>query len=83
MTAIYLKNRSSTIAVKGTTPEEIWSGSKVDLSHLQVFGCKAYALILDKDGAKTDSKAKLYCMLQYCERTKGYRLADLRETWKS
>jgi transposase InsO family protein len=34
VTAIYLKNSSPTVAEKDATPEEIWSGSKVDLSHL-------------------------------------------------
>jgi hypothetical protein len=34
MTAIYFKNRSPTTAAKGATPEDKWSGSKVDLSQL-------------------------------------------------
>jgi hypothetical protein len=57
-------------------------GSKAYLSHLQVFGCKVYALIPDKDKPKLNSKAELYCMLRYCESTKGYRLADLQRREK-
>lgn len=34
-TAVYLKNRSPHKATKGTTPEEIWTGRKVNLSHLK------------------------------------------------
>ncbi|XP_039313822.1 uncharacterized protein LOC105196674 isoform X3 [Solenopsis invicta] len=41
-TAVYLKNRSPHKAVKGKTPQEIWTGEKVDLSHLKVFGCIGY-----------------------------------------
>jgi hypothetical protein len=82
MTAIYLKNRSPRTVVKRATSEEIWSGSKVDLSHLRVFGRKAYALIPDKDRSKIGSKAKLYFMLGYCDRTKGSTLADLERPGK-
>ncbi|CAH2097396.1 unnamed protein product [Euphydryas editha] len=42
MTAIYLKNRSPTTALAGRIPEEVWTGSHVDLSHLQV--TKGYRL---------------------------------------
>jgi transposase InsO family protein len=35
-TAVYLKNRSPHSSVPGKTPEEVWSGTKVDLSHLRV-----------------------------------------------
>ncbi|CAH2100383.1 unnamed protein product [Euphydryas editha] len=45
MTAIYLKNRSPTAALGGRIPEEVWTGSKLDLSHLRVFGCVAYICI--------------------------------------
>lgn len=44
-TAIYLKNRSPTAALSGGIPEQLWTGSKVDLSHLRVFGSRAYSLI--------------------------------------
>lgn len=40
-TAIYLKNRSPTDAVKDAVPEEIWSGSKIDISNLKIFECRA------------------------------------------
>lgn len=42
-TAVYIKNRSPTIAVKGVTPEEKWTNKKVSISHLRIFGCIAYA----------------------------------------
>eukprot|EP00253_Pinus_taeda_P019794 PITA_19794 len=37
-TVVYLLNRSPTQAVKGKTPEEVWSGRKPKISHLKVFG---------------------------------------------
>lgn len=81
-TAIYLKNRSPTVAVSGATPEEIWTGAKVDVSDLRVFGCKAYAHIPKECRKKLDSKSQEYIMVGYCEHTKGYRLADPSEPGK-
>lgn len=76
MTAIYLKNRSPTVALTGCTPEEAWTGSKVDLSHLRVFGCAAYSLIPEQKRQKLDAKAKSYIFVGYSDTSKGYRLAD-------
>ena len=41
-TVVYLLNGSPTQAVKGKTPEEVWSGRKPKISHLKVFGSVAY-----------------------------------------
>ena len=42
MAAVYLRNRSPTKALTDATPYEAWRGDKPDLSHLRVFGCRAY-----------------------------------------
>jgi transposase InsO family protein len=42
-TAVYLKNRSPTVAVRGATPYEAWFGRKPGVAHLRVFGCQAFA----------------------------------------
>lgn len=75
-TAIYLKNRSPTIAVRNKTPEEVWTGRKTDLSHLKVFGCKVYMHIPDQKRTKWDPKSKELIFVGYCEESKGYRLID-------
>ncbi|XP_045452164.1 uncharacterized protein LOC123661222 [Melitaea cinxia] len=67
MTAIYLKNRSPTTALAGRMPEEVWTGSKVDLSHLRVFGCIAYCLIPSQKRRKLDAKGKLVIFVGYSE----------------
>lgn len=82
MTAIYVKNRSPTAAIPEATPEELWSGSKIDISNLRVFGCKAYVHIPKELRRKLDPKSKEYVMVGYCEHTKGYRLADLSQAGK-
>lgn len=73
---MYLKNRSPTIAVTGITPEEAWSGGKVDLKFLRVFGCKAFMHIPDVKRKKLDPKSLELVFVGYCENTKGYRLID-------
>ena len=72
-TAVYLKNRSPTKAVKDMTPFEAWKNTKPKVGHLRVFGCEAFAHI-PKD--KLDAKARKCIFLGYGEETKGYRLYD-------
>lgn len=73
-TAVYLKNLSPTKAVKGSTPEEAWTSKKVNIGHLRVFGCLAYAIV--ENCKKLDSRNKKFIFVGYCEGTKGYRLID-------
>lgn len=75
-TAVYLKNRAPTVAVKGKTPLEAWSGKKPNLSHLRVFGSKAFAHVPKEKRRKLDPKSIQCIMLGYCEESKGYRLWD-------
>jgi hypothetical protein len=55
-TACYLYNRTprrygDLIA----TPEEMWTGRKLDLSHLRVFGCVTYAQLAKEQRGKLDN----------------------------
>lgn len=76
-TAVYLKNRSPHKAVKDCTPEEKWSGRKINLKHLKVFGCIAHAHVPDQLRKKFDPKSKEYLFVGYDEHTKAYRLFDV------
>jgi hypothetical protein len=40
--AVYIMNRTPTMAVHGMTPEEKFTGKKLDVSHLRMFGYIAY-----------------------------------------
>ena len=75
-TAVYLRNRSPTVAVKGKTPFEAWTGRKPNVKHLRVFGCEAYAHVPKDERKKLDSKARKCILLGYGAETKGYRLYD-------
>ena len=40
--AMTLRNASPTHALTDMTPEEAWSGNKPNVSHLKIFGCRAF-----------------------------------------
>eukprot|EP00253_Pinus_taeda_P016023 PITA_16023 len=61
-TVVYLLNQSPTQAVKGKTPEEVWSGRKPKISHLKVFGSIAYVWIPAAKRSKLDSKSQKLMM---------------------
>ena len=77
-TAAYLRNRVSTRSLKEKqTPYEKWYGRKPDVSHLRVFGCMAYAYILDANrNGKLSKKAERLPFIGYSLQMKGYRLID-------
>ena len=79
-TAVYLRNRSPTTAVKGMTPFEALTGEKPRVDTLRVFGCLAYAHIPKDERQKFDSKARRCIFLGYGTVTKGYRLYDVNRS---
>lgn len=81
-TAIYLKNKSPTVAVENATPEELWISNKVNLKHLRVFGCRVLAHIPKELRTKLDPKSKECIMVGYSETSKGYRLTDPKRPGK-
>ena len=75
-TACYLRNRSSTTAVKGMTPHEALYGEKPCVQNLKIFGCDAYAHVPKDERSKLDAKAQKCVLLGYGTETKGYRLLN-------
>lgn len=75
-TACYLRNRSPTSSLEGRIPIEVWTGRKVSLAHLKIFGCLAHKHIEKNKRDKLDPKSKQLIFVGYCENTKGYRLFD-------
>ena len=53
--AVYIRNRSPTRALNNITPYEAWRGEKPNLSHLRVFGCRAF-MYLHKQQRSSTSK---------------------------
>ncbi len=74
LTAVILRNRSPTIAVKGMTPYESFIGRKPDVSNLRVFGCDAYMHVPRETRKKWDAKSVKCIFIGYSLIRKGYRL---------
>ncbi|KAG6394959.1 hypothetical protein SASPL_145550 [Salvia splendens] len=56
------------------TPQEAWTGIKPWITHLRVFGSKAYAHVLDQTRIKLDDKSKPFISIGYDSNSKGYKL---------
>ena len=72
--AVYTRNWCPTKAVVAKTPQEAWSGKKLCIAHMRVFGCIAYAMVPDVKRGKLDAKGTKCLLLGYCEGTNAYRL---------
>ena len=70
-TAVYLINRSPNASLKFKIPEELWTGSKVNYSHLRQFGCVAYVHITQD---KMSPRAVKGIFVRYPQGVKGYRV---------
>lgn len=76
-TAAYLRNRVPNRGIMSTTPYFEWYGKKPNVSHLRVFGAKAFVHIPDSMRQKLDPKAKKTIFVGYGRLTdKIYRIYD-------
>lgn len=75
-TAVYTLNRTATTQVKDSTPYELWTGKKPDLSHMKIFGAAAFVHIPDQLRRKLDAKSKKMFLVGYQRESTNYRLYD-------
>ena len=73
---MHVLNRSPTLAVKGVTPEEAWSGVKPNVDYFRVFGCIGHVHVPDNKRKKLDDKSFQRVLLGVSEESKTYRLYD-------
>ena len=78
-TAVYIRNRCPTKAVKGMTPYEALFGSKPSVNHLRIFGCIAYSHVAKDERRKLDSKSRKLILLGYADNRKAYCLYDFQK----
>ena len=64
--------RSPTKAVCGMTPHEAWTGEKLQVDGLRIFGCQAFVHVPKDEKKKLDSKSRKCILLGYGMTTKGY-----------
>lgn len=58
------------------TPYELWCSKILDVSHIHVFGCKAFAHIPDERRRKLDVKGNELIFVGYSEESKAFRLLN-------
>jgi hypothetical protein len=77
-TYVYLKNKSPHKALYRTTPHELWTGKKPNLSHLRVFGTMAYVRVRREvyAGSKLAPKAELLRFVGYSDQHKAFKFID-------
>ena len=71
MTAIYVLNRVPSKSVS-STPYELWTGRKPDLSFLRPWGCAAYTHETSHKYGKLGPRGKKSIFIRYSEHSKGY-----------
>ena len=72
-TAVYLRNRSPTTALKGEAPFEKLFNRKPDVSNLRVFGCKSFMHIPDHQRTKLQRKSRMCIFIGIPRRDKRFQ----------
>jgi hypothetical protein len=72
--SVYLLNRYPTTKVKLKVPQEAWSGTKLNVTHIRTFGCIAYTHIPSELRKKLDDRSEKCIFTRYSETSKAYRI---------
>ncbi|KAB2626386.1 retrovirus-related Pol polyprotein from transposon TNT 1-94 [Pyrus ussuriensis x Pyrus communis] len=75
-TAVYILNRCPTKALGNTTPFEAYSGRKLGIAHLRIFGSLCYVHVPTETRQKLDAKSVKGVFVGYATCEKGYRILD-------
>ena len=74
MTAVYIQNRCPHIALGRKTPEEVFTGTRPDVSHICIFGSVCYCHIHADTRKKLDPSGEKGLLVGYNETSKAYRV---------
>ena len=74
MTDVYVHNHTPHRVLKNKTLEEVFSGNKLEVSHLIMFGCLVYIHIPKEKRTKLDPYGKKGIFVGYSESSKAYRI---------
>jgi hypothetical protein len=74
MVAAYVQNRLSHSALGFKTLEEIFTGKKLEVIHLKIFGCPVFIHIPKEKRNKLEPSKKKGIFVGYCEVSKAFRI---------
>ena len=72
-TALYVQNRISHNALGNKILEEMFTGEKPEVSHLEIFGCPVYLHVPKEKRSKLDPLGKKGIFVGYSDQLKSYR----------
>lgn len=72
--AVYVQNQVPHQALINKTPEEIFTGNKLDTSHLRIFGCPLLFHVLKDKRNKQEAKEEKVCLWVKNENSKAYKI---------
>ena len=71
---MYVQNRCPLSALDSKTPEEVFSGKKLDVSHFRVFGCHVYFHVPKENRINLDASGNKGMFVGYSKTLKAYRI---------
>lgn len=74
--AAYVINRSVCARWPDSTPEEVWTGRKIDVTNLRIFGSPVMVHVPKEKRKKLDRKSSEMIFVGYDADTKGFRCMD-------
>jgi hypothetical protein len=72
MTTIYVQNRSPRQILKNITPEEAFTGVKLEIGHFRIFGCPIYFHVPKEKRSKLNPSGRKGTFVGYNESSKAY-----------
>ena len=73
-TVVYVKNRCPHRVLGMSTPEEAFTGKKLDISHLKIFGSSSYIHVTKDARKKLEPTVEVGIFLGYTEAPHNYHL---------
>jgi hypothetical protein len=74
MTTVYVQNKLSHSALGLKTPEDMFTGKKLEVSHLKIFGCPVFIHIPKEKRNKLEPYGKKGIFVGYCEVSKAFKI---------
>ena len=75
-TAVYLRNRSRTTALKEITPYEQLFKKKLNVANLKVFGCISFVHVPNNQRKKLEARSRKAMFVGYPDSVKGCQFYD-------
>src|SRR5713101_5430895 len=73
-TAVYIQNRCPHTTLGRKTPEEVFTGTRPDVSHIRIFGSHCYCHVHADNRKKLDPSGEKGLLVGYNEISKAYRV---------